>query len=221
MNNSNSNSFTPLWPILGLGLVYICGAIGLCIPAYTDWFASFIALNILLTLFTLLAYHKDRSIVFYVGAVFVVLAGFWIEVIGVQTERIFGQYSYGTLLGPKLMDVPLILGFNWLLLIYISAAIMQRSAASALVQIFGGALIMVGLDTLLEPFAIIHKLWIWPGGVVEPQNFLGWFVVSSAILACLYPLRIRYSNSIVYPIFILQIIFLLIQNIWFLYINPQ
>src|SRR5689334_23098853 len=35
------------------------------------------------------------------------------EVIGVATGAIFGAYSYGEVLGFKLLEVPLIIGLNW------------------------------------------------------------------------------------------------------------
>ena len=40
-----------------------------------------------------------------------------LEIIGVKTGLIFGEYIYGNTLGFKVAEVPLIIGFNWLFVI--------------------------------------------------------------------------------------------------------
>ena len=44
---------------------------------------------------------------------FTMFLGFAVEVIGVATGLLFGDYSYGTGLGPKVLDVPLLMGVLW------------------------------------------------------------------------------------------------------------
>ena len=44
------------------------------------------------------------------------LIGVLAEVLGVRYNMIFGNYYYGNSLGPQVLEVPLIIGFNWLTL---------------------------------------------------------------------------------------------------------
>jgi putative membrane protein len=46
-----------------------------------------------------------------------------LEVVGVKTGLIFGEYKYGSTLGIKLFEVPLIIGFNWVFVILGSISI--------------------------------------------------------------------------------------------------
>lgn len=56
----------------------------------------------------------------------VMLVTFLVEVIGVATGEVFGVYRYGEVLGWKLADVPVVIGFNWALIILAAAIISDR-----------------------------------------------------------------------------------------------
>jgi putative membrane protein len=45
------------------------------------------------------------------------LITFSLEVIGVKTGYVFGNYHYGYVLGPKIFETPIIIGLNWILVI--------------------------------------------------------------------------------------------------------
>ena len=48
--------------------------------------------------------------------IFAFSIGFLVEVIGVNYGIIFGNYTYGKVLGFKVLNVPLMIGVNWFFL---------------------------------------------------------------------------------------------------------
>ena len=80
-----------------------------------------------MTVALLLYFHRDwRSSSFGIFVVSVTLIGYWIEVIGVHTSLIFGDYAYDTTLGFKVLDVPLMIGINWLMMTYLCGSVCHR-----------------------------------------------------------------------------------------------
>ena len=67
-------------------------------------------LNLLLTLVIILVNQQQWKFAW----VFVVtyLVGFFVEVLGVNTGFPFGEYEYGSVLGPKVFETPLMIGLN-------------------------------------------------------------------------------------------------------------
>ena len=112
------------------------------------------------------------------------LTGYWVEVAGVATGRIFGSYAYGEILGPKLWETPLLIGVNWAMLVYAGNCLANRwldGRGGWWVRALAGAVFPVALDLLLEPVAIAHGMWTWETGNPPLQNYLGWFAVSLAL----------------------------------------
>ncbi len=126
-------------------------------------------------------------------AMFVIIGSFFIEWLGVKTDRIFGQYVYGETLKPILFEVPIAIGFAWLCMLLTSASVVQRillrfSDFNMLVQGISISLLMVLFDIIMEPAAVKLGYWIWLSESIPIQNFFAWFVVS--LLFALIGLRI-------------------------------
>lgn len=49
--------------------------------------------------------------------------GIFVEFLGVNYGLLFGEYSYGSNLGPKVFGVPFLIGMNWVILTTISGSI--------------------------------------------------------------------------------------------------
>jgi putative membrane protein len=110
------------------------------------------------------------------------LAGFAIEVVGVQTAAVFGEYSYGPVLGVGLWGVPLIIGLNWSLLVFSSAAVIHSLKTGIAAKAALAATIMVAYDLFLEPVAIRFDFWEWAAGPVPLQNYLAWWIIAFFML---------------------------------------
>ncbi|MDT8400533.1 MAG: carotenoid biosynthesis protein [Bacteroidales bacterium] len=165
---------------------YLIGFAGFAISYTYDIFRQLISLSILLSVTLLLLYHRNWSIKFLISA-FTVMAGGWlIELIGTGTGFPFGHYRYTDLLIPLVAGVPLILGLNWLLLVYCTFIISSYIPAPRSLQALAGALMMTGYDLLLEPFAIHTGMWIWEGDKVPLSNYISWFVLSFVFIRIMF-----------------------------------
>jgi len=201
--------------VITLILFYTVGLVGLSLPTQ-EAFAFFTPFNLLLSLGVMLVNHKHWTASFIGVSVFILFAGYFSEVFGVQTGLLFGNYEYGQTLGFKLFDVPIILGVNWLLLIYASAMVVNlfwKHSPLALKAAIA-AILMVGLDILIEPVAMRLDFWNWENGIIPLQNFIGWFVIAFVLqLTFLSVLPKTANNHVAIVLFGLQIIFFAALNL--------
>ncbi len=110
------------------------------------------------------------------------LFGFIAEAIGVATGYPFGRYAYTPVLAPSVLGVPPVMAGAWMILV---AWVRQMR-----LPFWGGALVMVAIDLLIDPLAAnTLAFWKWqasgPYFGIPFSNFAGWFVVSLVILAFL------------------------------------
>ncbi|HAB90291.1 MAG TPA: carotenoid biosynthesis protein [Bacteroidetes bacterium] len=128
--------------------------------------------------FMLFSVHPPLNREFYKAAFLTFMFGMFIEIIGVKTGNIFGEYHYTSLLGPRVLGVPIVIGTNWLLLSYcFSTLVLWWQPSLRLVyQVVIGALLMVLLDVIIEPFAVHYGLWVWKGRILPSiANYIAWF----------------------------------------------
>lgn len=126
---------------------------------------------------------KFLFILFLIG-----FLGFFIEVLGVETQIIFGTYYYGDVLGIKLFNVPLILGINWIIVAWGALSLAYHvlknlgfefsSITSKLFLVFISAVFAVIFDIVLEPVAIDLGFWYWNEDTVPLQNYIAWFLIT-------------------------------------------
>ena len=122
------------------------------------------------------------------------------EAMVVEGGIVFGEYSYGENLGFKILDVPLVIGLNWLILVYSSAEVAKRWSNNIwLVSLFASSL-MLGLDFIIEPVAIQLDFWTWANEDIPIQNYLAWFVIAFAMQLLLF--KINSSNKNTMGIFV-------------------
>jgi len=116
----------------------------------------------------------------------IVIAGFFLEWLGVKTGAVFGQYQYGEVLKPQLAGVPVSIGFAWLGLVLSSFAVakslLRRFVNNGIGVILLAAILMIVFDLLMEPAAIQLDYWHWEGGKPGLQNYLVWFLAGLLFL---------------------------------------
>ena len=157
-----------------LWLLHLSGLIGIAAGA-EDWFIPKTLLNLVLTsmiFFWIFPLDSPRKIGF---TVFVFVLGMAAEWVGVHTGYLFGTYSYGANLGPKLDGIPYLIGINWAILSLASGNLSDRWKAPKPVRMGIGALIMVGLDYFIEGVAPLMDLWTFEGGAPPIWNYICWF----------------------------------------------
>lgn len=165
---------------------YIIGFAGFAITYTYDIFRQLISLSILLSVVLLLLYHKNWSIKFVSSALIIIACGWLVELAGTKTGFPFGHYYYTDLLFPLVAGVPLILGINWLFLVYCTFIISSYIPAPKTLRAMAGALLMTAYDLLLEPFAIHTGMWTWEGDRVPLTNYIAWFVLSFIFIRLMY-----------------------------------
>ena len=90
-------------------------------------------------------HHKwSKGIVF--SLLSIVLLGLGIEVIGVNFGVPFGEYAYSHILGFKLLDTPVIMGINWLMLVYSGVLTMHQFISNTWLKALASGFLLVFLD---------------------------------------------------------------------------
>ncbi|SNR50322.1 carotenoid biosynthesis protein [Hymenobacter mucosus] len=188
-------------------LFHTTGFLGMAFSKDPSFYLQFVPLNLLLTAGLLFAFQRDRSPAFWGFCLVVSLVGFFVEVVGVSTGKIFGQYEYGATLGLKWQQTPLIIGLNWLMLTYMTGVLALRLPLPAFLRAVVAALLLVGMDVCLEPVAVRYDFWTWQYDVIPLQNFKGWFLV--ALILQVYFNRVEFDkrNELVPFVYMLQLLF--------------
>lgn len=164
-----------------LFIFYTVGIVGISIPSLRELTVSLTPMNLLLTagLFFWGIGRKDFKIFFAAFLAFIL--GYIVEVAGVATGVLFGEYNYGSPLGWKLFDVPLMIGVNWFLLSFASLGIAGKVFENKILKVIISATLMVLLDVLIEPVAINLDFWTWAEVDVPFQNYVMWFFAALVI----------------------------------------
>ena len=164
--------------IIIIWLFHLSGLLGLL---YIDknLFASLTPLNLFIstTLLFVNQTNATRMKFFIVFTIFFV--GMIAEILGVQYGLIFGNYEYGNNLGLKLLGVPILIGFNWVVLTVICGSISSKIfKKSKVLSIIFGVILMLLIDITLEPIAPVLDYWEFSGSKAPLQNYIGWGITS-------------------------------------------
>jgi putative membrane protein len=190
---------------------YLVGIAGFMIRPLRPIFQELTPFGMVMAATLLMFFHepKDRkSALVFSG---IIVFGFLIEVVGVNTHAIFGTYLYGDSLGPKLWDTPLIIGLNWLVLIYCISALAKPIRDTWFFPLVG-ATTMVAFDWLMEPVAMSNDMWNWGSGVIPNKNYIDWFLVSGVLFLLIRILKVEITNRISGILFAMQVVFFLALN---------
>lgn len=186
-------------------LVYISGSIGFVINP--SFFSPFTPYTLLLTCFVFLIHSPLTNKKFIFAFFSIACLGFIIEVVGVKTGIIFGKYSYGDGLGYKFLNVPLVISINWAMLICAGIMVVSRIFANKITVLIVAALLVTGIDVLIEQVAPKLDFWQFEGGAPALQNYLSWIGVAFITSYFFYPTIIKGNRTVSLIILILQIIF--------------
>lgn len=188
-------------------IFHLVGFWGLQFSSNPDFYISLTPLNLVLTSVLLFSFHRKWSKKFILFMVVVALTGFVAEVVGVHTGLLFGSYEYGAALGFKVWQVPVIIGLNWLMLIYATGQIASYAGGSIWIKALVGAQLMVLLDLFLEPVAIRFDFWQWAGNIVPYSNYLGWFGLSFLLQYYYHRISKKKQNPMSVYVYAVQLFF--------------
>lgn len=208
-------------------LFHVSGLIGMC-TGYREWFIAHTPLNLCLMAVLLIVTHTRRNAGFWLFALLVYLAGMWVEVVGVNTQQLFGHYTYTPVMGRQWQGVPLLIGVNWFVVVYccgttaqlllnklpVSTGAQTRPSSrygGALLMMLSGGLLATLFDWIMEPAAVKLGLWVWPGTQGVPLfNYGCWFLVSVLLLLVFKLLRFQCNNQFALHLLVIETLFFIL-----------
>ena len=200
-----------------MAATYLAGLIGLQFSFTLPYFQALTPFNLLLSAAILLSFHTDWNRPFFLFCLISYLTGFFVEVAGVASGLIFGQYAYGATLGLKWWNVPLIIGLNWLMLIYCTGVICHNLRTHLVLKAALASGLMVLLDVFIEPVAIAFDFWSWDTPHIPIQNYIAWFVVSFFLHLLFFSLPFRKENPAAKFLYLFQLLFFIILYLFTIY----
>jgi|688.fasta_scaffold01675_38 putative membrane protein len=213
-------------------LFHVSGLIGILFSPYKDWFINNTPLN-LLVMFALLIWNQpkiNRSLIGF--SVIAFSTGMITEIIGVNTGLLFGNYTYGSVMGIKVGGVPLLIGLNWFIVVFCCVVIMEQMhqwvkdkyetmgqpAMSVKLEhmsiIIDGAMMATFFDWIMEPVAIKLGFWQWHSGAIPFYNYCCWFFISAALIALSRKIAFPKRNDFAVHLLIIQALFFLTLRIF-------
>ncbi len=200
--------------IAALIIVYLVGITGLLGNIHPQ-FIYLTPVNLLFSTILVLLNHGSWKAVHILFLILCFFIGFFSEVLGVQTGMIFGEYAYGEVLGLKLWGTPLMIGVNWLMLVYCACATINQLTTKSpdWLKALLAAGAMVILDFLIEPVAIEYGFWNWGGNEVPLQNYLAWFIIALVLCFLFQKMVGKRKNKVAVVLFFLQFLFFLILGV--------
>jgi putative membrane protein len=198
--------------IIVVVLFHLVGIAGFFIPSAQALFIKIVPFHLLLMLGVVVYSHNKLDSRFLQFIALIFTAGFAIEWLGVHMHLIFGDYLYGATLGFKFNYVPLIIGVNWVLLIYSTGVLMQYLPfQNGNLKVMVGALVLVLLDFLIEPVAVRFDYWHWLSintTLTAPlENYLGWFLVSGLMLGIFQAFKFNKQSMVALVLLAAQFVF--------------
>lgn len=191
-----------------IALFYIVGAFQLGRPEMRAMYAGLTPLVLLFSMLFLAIYDRSterpKLLLF---ALIVALASFGVEVWGVATGYVFGGYEYGNELGTKFAETPLLIGLNWILLVYMSGAMVDALPRKPLYAVALPSALMIGYDIVMEQVAPRMDMWSWEGDVIPMQNYVVWGILALLFHTIRYLMKIPIRNRMAGFLFVIQVLF--------------
>ncbi|MCX2433066.1 MULTISPECIES: carotenoid biosynthesis protein [unclassified Pedobacter] len=194
-----------------IAIFHLVGLVGFLIPATQPYFIKMVPFHLLL-MFAIIVFTYSgnvKRLSLFVCGVF--LCGWLVEVLGVHTGKIFGSYYYGSTLGYKIAAVPVLMGINWVILIFSIGQMMKSfKIRNSILASLIGAFMLITFDFFMEPVAMKFDYWHWDWHEIPMQNYMAWFIVSVILLKFYYALDLKQQKYIGTAMFTAQLIFFVV-----------
>lgn len=190
-------------------------------------FIGLTPINLLICMGLVLWTQEKINTWFFLFAMLAFSLGFASEYVGVNTGILFGNYTYGDVLGPKWNGVPFMIGAQWLVTMYnigvamhmLHARIKQNPNSAhhklpkwwrAASLVLDGAMLAVVFDWVMEPVAVELGFWKWTHGDIPMLNYFSWYGVSAVILFLFHKLPFPKQNLFAVHLLLIQFMFFLL-----------
>jgi len=186
---------------------YIIGVAGILLPFTSSFFVALTPLALIMSFVLLMFQHKTFDVKTITVFSLIFIGGLAFEITGVATGDIFGNYSYGNALGPKIAGTPYLMGINWILMIYLSASVIENVKIHQILKILLSSVIMVCYDLILEQVAPGMDMWKWENNQIPFQNYVAWFSIALLFHSLVKLFKINTYNELSVTILISQFLF--------------
>jgi len=191
-------------------IIYFVGLVIYFIPLTRNLFILITPYTLVLVTVVIFSYHKEWNIKTITVLLSIFILSIVIEIIGVATGKLFGVYEYGEGLGVKIADVPVVVGLNWIFLVYASNGIISKYTSKNILIIVGAASLMVVYDIVLEKAAPLMDLWVFSENSPPVNNYVMWFLLALLFNAALQTFKVNTTNTPARWLFFIQLIFFVI-----------
>lgn len=201
---SNKRRFVELF----FAIFYTVGFVGIITPFSHQLFLKLFPVALILSFFAILLFHKGS---FDSGTltvmILIALLSFLIEVAGVNTHLIFGNYKYGDALGIKLLNTPLLIALNWVMLTYAGSSVTEGFSLPVSLKTIIASILILLYDLILEQIAPLVDMWYWENNSVPVRNYIAWFIIALVFQTFIRISGIKTQNSIAWKIILIQVLF--------------
>lgn len=194
-------------------IFFSVGVLGFIIPFTKSLFITITPFALLLNIYLLAVFHKHYSLKDIMVFLIIFLSGYTLEVIGVNYGLIFGHYTYGSALGVKIFNTPLLIGVNWLFLTYSACSLTTFLKFKKWLSILIAPLFMLIYDLVLEQVAPKMDMWYWQDGEIPMKNYIAWYVIALCFILLINTFKIKTQNPMGPILFVCQFVFFVLLNI--------
>ncbi len=214
-------------------LFHVCGIFGILFTPYKDWFVQNTSLNLVIMAGLLIFTQPNINRYFFLFIIIAIVVGLAVEMVGVNTGLLFGNYTYSEIMGTKFFNVPILVGVQWFVIIYCCGVIMQfvnnwahqkiidlggengkTQKVKSISLIIDAALLATLFDFVMEPVAQKLGFWQWKNNEIPFFNYTCWFFISGLLLLVLNRLPFTKLNPFAIHLFIIQLLFFITLRIY-------
>ncbi|GAA0756172.1 carotenoid biosynthesis protein [Psychroflexus lacisalsi] len=197
-----------------LWLFHISGIIGISL-GYQDWFASRTALNLFIMFLALIFFFPLETIKKWILFILFGVLGIYAEYLGVTFGLFFGEYAYGDNFGPKIFEVPILIGVNWAMLTFTCGAVANHLSDNIFLKSLLGTFMMLFLDLFMEKVAPIFDFWEFSGGYAPIDNYIAWGIISFIFHLVFHLAKIKGQFLISFNLYLVQLVFFIYFYVYF------
>lgn len=196
-----------------------------------SYFIKSISLNLLLMCCLLFYTQKQFNKWIFLFALACFITGISAEMLTTGAFNHFNSYEYGSIAGPAIWNVPLVIGVSWFILIYCAGVTVQtvlnkiierislteapKPTLKALSVVIDGATLVILFDWLAAPVATKLGIWQWNNnGDIPFFNYLWWFTISVLLLAMFHYSKFNKHNKFAINLLLIQAMFFLLLRTW-------
>ena len=196
-------------------IFYSIATFGFIFSLTRQLFISLTPYALIINFFLLLFFHrekKNRKNLFIFFSIYIL--GLTVEIIGVHSGFLFGEYYYGKGLGIKILGTPLLIGLNWLFLVYTTSSVLEGFKIDRMLKVFISSFLMLCYDIILEQLAAEMDMWYWKDNNIPLKNYLAWFIIAFIFHSMIKIFRVTTRNKLASTLLFCQSAFLMILFIF-------